>query len=197
MCWSPLLLWAGLHHTLFILICHFFSQTQMGGQMQPNVVMGPIPNQLQGPPGQQSRMPNQPFFPHQRPMRMPRHQTPNNPPLYSSPPSGPFVQFVNPQGAPQAFIPPGQGHPQYHVSVNCFDFMFWHPLALFRMKLDQYSVFVIESGQGWFLCVGKTQDDQQFYHFPTLPDFANIGRLADVCRYRLLTLLCLCSGAKQ
>ena len=40
---------------------------------------------------------------------------------------------------------------------------------------------------GWFLCVGKTQDDWQFYYFPTLPDFANMGRLAYVCRYRLLT----------
>lgn len=87
-------------------------QTFPIGQMQQNVVMAPMPNQMPGPPGQQSRMPSQPFYHPPRAMRIPRHQTPNNPPIYSSPPTG-FVQLVNPQGGHPPFMPPGQGPPQY------------------------------------------------------------------------------------
>ena len=116
----------------------------MAGQMQPNVVMAPLPNQMQGPPGQQSRLQNQPFFHHPRPMRVPRHQTPNNPPMYSSPPSGQYLQFVGPQGAPPTFMPSGQGPPQYipsHVRVNCFDFMFLTSIGIVQDKIGlvQYS----------------------------------------------------------
>lgn len=95
-------------------------QTFPIGQMQQNVVMAPMPNQMPGPPGQQSRMPSQPFYHPPRGIRIPRHQTPNNPPIYSSPPTG-FVQLVNPQGGHPPFIPPGQGPPQYippHVQVD-------------------------------------------------------------------------------
>ncbi|PFX24037.1 Eukaryotic translation initiation factor 4 gamma 1 [Stylophora pistillata] len=85
------------------------------GQMPQNVVMGPLPNQMPGPPGQQSRMQNQPFY--ARHVRVPRHQTTNNPPMYSSPPTAPFVQFVGgAQGGPPPFMPPGQGPAQFMSS---------------------------------------------------------------------------------
>lgn len=87
--------------------------------MPQNIVMGQMPGQMQTPQGQ-PRMPNQQQFYHsQRPMRIPRHQNPNNPPMYASPP-GPHmtVQMIGP--GPPPFIPPGQ-NPQFipqHVSVN-------------------------------------------------------------------------------
>ena len=85
--------------------------------------MGGIPGQMQGPQGQQPRMPNQQSFYHQRPMRIPRHQGPNTPPMYSSPPG--VVQMIPQGGTP--FLTPGQGPPQFissHVSANCFNFIF-------------------------------------------------------------------------
>ena len=87
--------------------------------MQPNLVMGQMPGQMPGPQGQPRLPGQQQFF--QRPMRIPRHQNPNNPPIYSSPPGGPItVQMMGPPGGPQ-FIPTGQSAPFMPppVSVNC------------------------------------------------------------------------------
>ncbi|KAL9970594.1 hypothetical protein ACROYT_G022998 [Oculina patagonica] len=86
------------------------AQFQIPPQMQQNIVMGQMPGQMQAPQGQ-PRLPNQQqFFHSQRAMRIPRHQAPNNPPMYSSPPGGPIVQMMGPPGAPQ-FIPQGQTAP--------------------------------------------------------------------------------------
>lgn len=82
---------------------------QIPGQIQPSMVMGGIPGQMQGPQGQQPRMPNQQSFYHQRPMRIPRHQGPNTPPMYSSPPG--VVQMIPQGGTP--FLSTGQGPPQF------------------------------------------------------------------------------------
>ena len=82
--------------------------------------MGQMPGQMQTPQGQ-LRPPNQQQFYHgQRPMRIPRHQSASNPPMYASPPGGPMtVQMIGPGPGPP-FIPPGQS-PQFlpqHVSMS-------------------------------------------------------------------------------
>ena len=108
----------------------------MQAQMPPNLVMGQIPGQMPTPQGQ-PRLPNQqPFYHGQRPMRIPRHQNPNNPPMYASPPGGPMaVQMIAP--GPHAFIPPGQS-PQFipqHVSVSCLNviYMLKHEMQLLML----------------------------------------------------------------
>ena len=78
--------------------------------MHQNLVM----QQMPGPPQGQPRLPNQPpFYPNQRPMRIPRHQPQNNQPMYSSPPGGPpmAVQMIGPPATTQ-FMPHGQ-HPPF------------------------------------------------------------------------------------
>ena len=82
--------------------------------------MEQVPGQMQTLGGL-LRLPNQQQFYHgQSPIRFPRHQNPNNSPMYASlPPGGPMaVQMIGP--GPPSFIPQGQ-NPQFipqHVSVS-------------------------------------------------------------------------------
>ena len=90
--------------------------------MPQSLVMGQMPGQMQTPQGQPRLQNQQAFYHNPRSMRIPRHQAPNNPPMYSSPPGG-MVQMIQGPGGPQ-FMPPGQSGPfipqHVPVSVSCF-----------------------------------------------------------------------------
>ena len=91
-----------------------------------------MPGQMQTPQGQ-PRLPNQQQFYHgQRPMRIPRHQNPNNP-MYASPPG--VVQMIGP--GPPAFIPQGQNPPfiPQHVSVSWLSVMYMLKLEMQLLML--------------------------------------------------------------
>jgi len=87
--------------------------------MSQNLVMGQMHGQMQTQQGQPRLSNQQQFYHGQRPMRIQRHQNPNNPPMYASPPGGPMaVQMIG--HGPPPFMPPGQ-NPQFlppHVSVR-------------------------------------------------------------------------------
>ena len=76
--------------------------------------MEQVPGQMQTPQGTLRLSNQQQFYHGQRPMRIPRHQNPNNPPMFAPPP----VQMIGP--GPPSFISPGQ-NPQFipqHVSES-------------------------------------------------------------------------------
>ena len=104
-------------------------------QMHQNLVM----QQMHGPPRGQPRLPDkQPFYPNQRSIRIPRHQPPNNQPMYSSPPEGhPMaVQMIGPPGTTQ-FMPPGQYPPFITQPVSVINVSYFYPYAQFMIYNHQ------------------------------------------------------------
>ena len=105
------------------------------GQMHQNLVM----QQMHGPPRGQPPLPDkQTVYPNQRSIRIPRHQPPNNQPMYSSPPEGPpmAVQMIGPPGTTQ-FMPPGQYPPFITQPVSVINVSYFYPYAQFMIYNHQ------------------------------------------------------------
>ena len=107
--------------------------------MHQNLVMQPMP----GPPQGQPRLPNQQqFYPNQRSIRIPRHQPPNNQPMYSSPPEGPpmAVQMIGPPGTTQ-FMPPGQYPPFITQPVSVINVSYVYPYSQLQPSTNSWGIF--------------------------------------------------------